>query len=205
VITNYPEGGTEMLSADNNTENESAGTRTLSFGPELYIEREDFMEEPPKKFFRLGPGLSVRLKHAYIITCNEVVRDAEGTVTELHCSYYPDSKSGSDTSGIQVKGVIHWVNAADAVAAEVRLYNRLFTVEDPANAEGDFKDHINPASMEVIHTAMVEPSLLNATPGTPFQFLRKGYFCVDNDSNAGQLVFNQTVGLKDTFAKEMKK
>jgi glutaminyl-tRNA synthetase len=205
VLTNYTEGGTEMLTADNNTENEQAGTRELSFSRELYIERDDFMEEPPKKFFRLGPGLSVRLKHAYIITCNEVVKDDSGKVTELRCTYHPDSKSGSDTSGIYVKGVIHWVNAADAIQAEVRLYNRLFTVEDPANAEGDFKDHINPDSMEILTTAMVEPSLLNAGPGTAFQFLRKGYFCTDIDSSKDKLVFNQTVGLKDTFAKEMKK
>lgn len=205
VITNYPAGATEMLVADNNTENEQAGTRNISFGPELYIEREDFMEEPPKKFFRLGPGLSVRLKHAYIITCNEVVKDDNGLITELRCTYIPESKSGSDTSGITVKGVIHWVNAADAVPAEVRMYNRLFTVEDPANAEGDFKDHINPESMHIISDARVEPSLKQAVAGEQFQFLRKGYFCVDRDSSAEKLVFNQTVGLKDTFAKEMKK
>ncbi|MGC4057337.1 MAG: glutamine--tRNA ligase/YqeY domain fusion protein [Chitinophagaceae bacterium] len=146
VITNYPEGQTEQLNADNNTENEHAGTRSISFGRELYIEREDFMEEPVKKYFRLGPGLSVRLKHAYIITCNEIVKDADGNITELHCTYIPESKSGSDTSGVHVKGVIHWVHAADAVKAAVRIYDRLFTVEDPANAEGDFKDHINTSS-----------------------------------------------------------
>jgi len=205
IITNYPEGQTESLIADNNTEDEHAGTRELSFSRELYIERDDFMEEPPKKFFRLGPGLSVRLKHAYIITCNEVVKDAEGNVTELHCTYNTESKSGSDTSGIHVKGVIHWVNAADAVKAEVRMYNRLFTVEDPANAEGDFKDHINAQSMELNTKARVEASLLKASVGDQFQFMRKGYFSVDKDSTAQKLVFNQTVGLKDTFAKEMKK
>jgi glutaminyl-tRNA synthetase len=205
ILTNYPEGQTEALIADNNTEDEHAGTRELSFSRELFIERDDFMEEPPKKFFRLGPGLSVRLKHAYIITCNEVVKDADGNVTELHCTYNVDSKSGSDTSGVHVKGVIHWVNAADAVPADVRMYNRLFTVEDPANAEGDFKDHINTQSMELNHKAVVEASLLRASAGDQFQFMRKGYFSVDRDSTASKLVFNQTVGLKDTFAKEMKK
>lgn len=205
VITNYPEGQIESLTADNNTEDEHAGTRQISFSQTLFIERDDFMEEPPKKFFRLGPGLSVRLKHAYIITCNEVIKDAAGNVIALHCSYIPESKSGSDTSGIHVKGVIHWVNALDAVPAEVRMYNRLFTVEDPATAEGDFKDHINPHSLELNQKAMVEASLLSAQAGAQFQFMRKGYFSVDRDSTASKLVFNQTVGLKDTFAKEMKK
>lgn len=205
ILTNYPEGQSEVLMADNNTEDENAGTRELTFGRELYIERDDFMEDAPKKFFRLAPGLSVRLKHAYIITCNEVIKDANGNITELHCTYNTESKSGSDTSGVHVKGVIHWVNAATAVPAELRMYNRLFTVEDPANAEGDFKDHINANSMEVNHGAFVEPSLLKAQTGNQFQFMRKGYFSVDRDSTAEKLVFNQTVGLKDTFAKEMKK
>lgn len=205
ILTNYPEGQSEVLMADNNTEDENAGTRELTFGRELYIERDDFMEDAPKKFFRLAPGLSVRLKHAYIITCNEVIKDVNGNISELHCTYNTESKSGSDTSGVHVKGVIHWVNAATAVPAEVRMYNRLFTVEDPANAEGDFKDHINTNSMEVNHGAFVEPSLLKAETGNQFQFMRKGYFSVDRDSTAEKLVFNQTVGLKDTFAKEMKK
>jgi glutaminyl-tRNA synthetase len=205
VLTNYEEGKTEILIADNNTENELAGTREMTFSRELYIERDDFMEDAPKKFFRLAPGLSVRLKHAYIITCNEVIKDASGNITELHCSYHVDSKSGSDTSGIQVKGVIHWVDAATAVNAEIRMYNRLFTVEDPANAEGDFKDHINAQSMELNSVSKIESSLLKALPGEQFQFMRKGYFCVDRDSASDKLVFNQTVSLKDTFAKEMKK
>jgi glutaminyl-tRNA synthetase len=205
VLTNYEAGKTEVLMADNNTENEQAGTREMTFSRELYIERDDFMEDAPKKFFRLAPGLSVRLKHAYIITCNEVIKDASGNITELHCSYHVDSKSGSDTSGIQVKGVIHWVDAATAVNAEIRMYNRLFTVEDPANAEGDFKDHINAQSMELNSVSKIESSLLKALPGEQFQFMRKGYFCVDRDSAADKLVFNQTVSLKDTFAKEMKK
>lgn len=205
VITNYPEGQSEKLLADNNTEDEQAGKREISFSRELFIERDDFMEEPAKKYFRLGPGLSVRLKHAYIITCNEIIKDAQGVVTELHCSYIPESKSGSDTSGIHVKGVIHWVNAADAMKASVRMYDRLFTVEDPANAEGDFKDHINTQSMTLLDQVWVEPALLSAKENECFQFLRKGYFCLDRDSEAGHLVFNQTVGLKDTFAKEVKK
>jgi glutaminyl-tRNA synthetase len=205
VLTNYEAGKTEVLMADNNTENEQAGAREMTFSRELYIERDDFMEDAPKKFFRLAPGLSVRLKHAYIITCNEVIKDASGNITELHCSYHVDSKSGSDTSGIQVKGVIHWVDAATAVNAEIRMYNRLFTVEDPANAEGDFKDHINAQSMELNSVSKIESSLLKALPGEQFQFMRKGYFCVDRDSAADKLVFNQTVSLKDTFAKEMKK
>jgi glutaminyl-tRNA synthetase len=205
ILTNYEAGKSEVLIADNNTENEQAGTRAMTFSRELYIERDDFMEDAPKKFFRLAPGLSVRLKHAYIITCNEVIKDASGNITELHCSYHVDSKSGSDTSGIQVKGVIHWVDAATAVNAEIRMYNRLFTVEDPANAEGDFKDHINAQSMELNSVAKIESSLLKALPGEQFQFMRKGYFCVDRDSASDKLVFNQTVSLKDTFAKEMKK
>ena len=205
VLTNYEVGKAEILIADNNTENELAGTREMTFSRELYIERDDFMEDAPKKFFRLAPGLSVRLKHAYIITCNEVIKDAAGQIIELHCTYNLDSKSGSDTSGIHVKGVIHWVDAATAVNASVRMYNRLFTVEDPANAEGDFKDHINAHSMELNTKAKIEASLLKASPGEQFQFMRKGYFCVDRDSTADKLLFNQTVSLKDTFAKEMKK
>jgi glutaminyl-tRNA synthetase len=205
VLTNYEAGKTELLIADNNTENEQAGTRAMTFSRELYIERDDFMEDAPKKFFRLAPGLSVRLKHAYIITCNEVIKDESGNITELHCTYNVDSKSGSDTSGVQVKGVIHWVDAATAVNTEIRMYNRLFTVEDPANAEGDFKAHINAHSMELNVHAKIEASLLKALPGEQFQFMRKGYFCVDSDSASDKLVFNQTVSLKDTFAKEMKK
>ena len=205
VLTNYEAGKSEVLIADNNTENEQAGTRAMTFSRELYIERDDFMEDAPKKFFRLAPGLSVRLKHAYIITCNEVIKDESGNITELHCTYNVDSKSGSDTSGVQVKGVIHWVDAATAVNTEIRMYNRLFTVEDPANAEGDFKAHINAHSMELNVHAKIEASLLKALPGEQFQFMRKGYFCVDSDSASDKLVFNQTVSLKDTFAKEMKK
>ena len=205
VITNYPEGQTEELPAENNPEDPNSGHHNLTFSNTLYIEREDFMEEPPKKFFRLGPGLMVRLKHAYIVKCERFEKDANGKVSTIFCSYIPESKSGSDTSGINVKGTIHWVSAAHAATAEVRLYDRLFSVENPAAEEGDFKSFINPASLEVIPQAYIEPFLLDAKVGDKFQFLRKGYFCVDPDSTPGKLVFNRTVTLKDTWAKEAKK
>ena len=206
VITNYPEGQEETLIGENNPEAENhGGTRPLPFSNELWIEREDFMVEPPKKFFRLGPGLSVRLKHAYIVRCDEFKVDENNNVTEIHCTYFPESKSGSDTSGIVVKGVIHWVSAKHALPAEIRLYDRLFNVEDPSSEEGDFKDFINKDSLEVITNAYVEPSLKESKPGDYFQFIRKGYFCPDTDSSADKLVFNRTVTLKDAWAKEQKK
>ena len=205
VITNYPEGQTEELNAENNPEDENGGHRLLPFSHEIWIEREDFMEEPPKKFFRLGPGLMVRLKHAYIVKCDSFVKDDSGKVTEIHCTYIPESKSGSDTSGIHVKGTIHWVNVATAKTAEVRLYDRLFKVEDPSSEEGDFKDYINPDSLQVLPAVYIEPALAEAKAGEQFQFLRKGYFAVDKDSTPGHIIFNRTVGLKDTFAKEVKK
>jgi glutaminyl-tRNA synthetase len=205
IITNYPDGQTEELDIENNPEDPSTGTRKIPFSKELWIEREDFMEEPPKKFFRLGPGLSVRLKGGYIVTCEGFKKDESGNVTEVHCTYLPESKSGHSTTEIKVKGTIHWVSVPHAKTAEVRLYDRLFKVEDPANAEGDFKDHINPNSMEVIPAAYIEPSLASAKTGDNFQFLRKGYFCVDNNSTDDNLVFNRTVGLKDAWAKEVKK
>lgn len=205
VITNYPEGQTEELPAENNPEDATSGHHHLTFSNTLYIEREDFMEEPPKKFFRLGPGLMVRLKNAYILKCDSFEKDANGNVSTIFCTYIPESKSGSDTSGINVKGTIHWVSAAHAATAEVRLYDRLFSVENPAAEEGDFKSFINPSSLEVIPQAYIEPFLLDAKVGDKFQFLRKGYFCVDPDSTPGKLVFNRTVTLKDTWAKEAKK
>ncbi|RPD40054.1 glutamine--tRNA ligase/YqeY domain fusion protein [Chitinophaga barathri] len=205
VITNYPENQAAELPAENNPEDESAGARTVTFSNTLYIEREDFMEEPPKKFFRLGPGLAVRLKYAYIIKCDSFEKDADGNVTTIYCSYIPESLSGGDTSGLKVKGTIHWVSAAHAAKAEVRLYDRLFSVENPASEEGDFKSFINPDSLEVIREAYIEPVLLDAKPGDRFQFLRMGYFCVDTDSTPGKPVFNRTVTLKDTWAKEAKK
>ncbi len=201
VITNYPEGQVEELKAENNPEDHESGSRIMPFSREILIERDDFMENPTKKYFRLGPGLMVRLKHAYIIKCDDFVKDENGEIVEIHCSYIENSRSGNDTSGINVKGTIHWVSEAQAVDAEVRLYDRLFKVEDPSREDGDFKEYLNPESLQTI-TAKVEPALKNATLGTPYQFLRKGYFCLDADSTADKLVFNKTVGLKDTWAKE---
>jgi glutaminyl-tRNA synthetase len=204
VITNYPEGQLETLTAENNPEDEHSGTRSIPFGRELWIEREDFMENAPKKFFRLGPGLSVRLKYAYIVQCEDFKKDENGNVTEIYCTYIPESKSGSDTTGLKVKGTIHWVCAENADTAEIRLYDRLFRVENPSSEEGDFKEYINPESLSVIRKAYIEPTLRNAVAGDRFQFLRKGYFCVDKESSPGHLIFNRTVGLKDSWAKETK-
>lgn len=203
VITNYPEGQLEMLPAENNPEMEDGGgMRELPFSRELWMEREDFKLNPEKKYFRLAPGLMVRLKHAYIIKCDDYVMDDAGNITEIRCTYIPESKSGHDTSGINVKGTIHWVNKATAVPCEVRQYDRLFRVENPAAEEGDFKDHINPNSLEVIANAMAEPSLQSAAADEKFQFMRKGYFCLDTDSTSNRLVFNRTVQLKDSWAKQ---
>ncbi len=205
VITNYPEGQTEDLEAENNPEDETAGSRIVPFSRELWIEREDFMENPSKKFFRLGPGLTVRLKYAYIIQCDDFKKDEQGNITEIYCSYLPESKSGADTSNLKVKGTIHWVSVPHAKTAEVRLYDRLFRVENPSSEEGDFKEYINPDSLQVLPGVYIEPALAEAQPGDRFQFLRKGYFCADKDSTAEHLVFNRTVGLKDSWGKEVKK
>ncbi len=203
IITNYPETQEEILHGENNPEApDGGGTRELPFSRELWIERDDFMENPGKKYFRLGPGLMVRLKNAYIIRCDNFIRDAAGGITEVHCSYLPESKSGHDTSGIHVKGTIHWVSARHAVPVTLNLYDRLFGVEDPSSGEGDFKTYINPHSLEVISGAPGEPSLALAVPGDKFQFIRKGYFSVDPDSVPGHLVFNRTVSLKDSWAKQ---
>lgn len=204
IITNYDKG-VEMLTSENNPEDEQGGTRELPFSREIYIERDDFMEQPPKKYFRLAPGQMVRLKSAYIIKCEEVIKDASGQITEVHCTYIPESKSGADTSGIHVKGTLHWVSAQHAIGAEVRLYDRLFKVEDVGNAEGDFKSYINPDSLTIIQQAYAEPELANDNREMAFQFLRKGYFVLDQDSTPEKLVFNRTVTLKDAWAKEMKK
>ena len=163
------------------------------------------MEDPPKKFFRLAPGQKVRLKSAYIIQCDEVIKDGKGEIIELRCSYLPESKSGNDSSGLKVQGTLHWVNVKHAIPIELRLYERLFRVEDPATAEGDFKDYINPDSLKIIKTAFAEPSLADARPGEGYQFLRKGYFCLDKASEGSRRIFNRTVSLKDTWAKEQKK
>lgn len=205
VITNYPEGQTETLQGENNPEQENSGTHPIPFSRELYIEKEDFMENPPNKFFRLGIGKQVRLKSAYIITCESVVKDVNGNIIEVHCTYIPESRSGSDTSGLKVKGTLHWVNIADAIPVEVLEYDRLFKVENPASEEGDFKSYINENSLNVIPVAYAEPALKEAKPEERFQFLRKGYFCLDKTSTAEKIVFNKTVGLKDTWAKEQRK
>jgi glutaminyl-tRNA synthetase len=200
VITNYPEGKTEKLDAINNPEDPDAGTRTTPFSREVYIDRADFMETPPPKYFRLKPNGEVRLKYAYIIRCEEVVKDASGEIVELRCTADLESKAGGATSNRKVKGTIHWVSAPDAVDAEVRLYDRLFTVAEP-DAEGDFKKFINPHSLEIV-TAKCEPSLAEAKPELRYQFERLGYFALDPDSRPGKLVFNRTIGLRDTWAKE---
>ena len=201
VITNYPEGKIEMLEGENNPEDPNGGTREMPFSREILIEEEDFMEVAPKKYFRLAPGQMVRLKNAYIIKCDDVVKDNSGKVKELHCTYIPESKSGSDTSGINVKGTLHWVCAKHAVPVEARLYERLFKVEDLGEAEGDFKDYLNPDSLQ-IKTVYAEPALLKDSNDLRFQFLRKGYFVMDPDSIPGKPVFNRTVTLKDMWAKK---
>jgi glutaminyl-tRNA synthetase len=205
IITNYPEGNSELLPTENNTEDENAGTRNLSFSNTLYIEQDDFMEEPTKKFFRLGVGLSVRLKSAYIVTCTGFTKDDNGKITEVHCTYAPNSKSGSDTSGIKAKGVIHWVDANNCKTAEVRIYDRLFKVENPNAEDGDFKDYINENSLQIVKEAKIENELAKAMASDKFQFLRLGYFCLDKNSTYENLIFNKTVGLKDSWAKEVVK
>lgn len=198
VLTNYE--GEEWLSSENNPEDPAGGHRQIPFSRELYIEREDFMENPPKKYFRLAPGQLVRLKSAYIIRCEEVIKGADGGITEIRCTYIPTSKSGADTSGISVKGTLHWVSVSHAVKAEVRLYDRLFSVEDPTDESQDFMHYLNPASLEILPEVMAEPSLLEAKAGDRYQFVRKGYFVLDKDSQSTQLVFNKTVGLKDGWS-----
>jgi glutaminyl-tRNA synthetase len=205
VITNYPDQVETLISEDYPEGSDKSGNRPLPFGRELYIEQEDFMENPPKKFFRLAPGKQVRLKSAYIIQCDEVVKDNEGKITELHCSYLPESKSGTDASGLKVQGTLHWVSKTHAIPLELRLYDRLFKVENPATEEGDFKEYINPDSLEIIKTALAEPSLGASRPDERYQFLRKGYFCLDKESSPQKPVFNRIVGLKDGWAKEVRK
>ena len=201
VITNYPEGQVEQLQGENLPDDHGAGSRAIPFSSEIWIEQDDFMEIPPKKYFRLAPGQMVRLKHAYIIKCENFIKDGTGKVTEVHATYIPESRSGSDTSGISVKGTLHWVSTAHAVPISVNLYDRLFKVENPADAEGDFKDHLNPDSL-VTRTVHAEPSLSTAQPGEKFQFLRMGYFTPDPDSGNGKLIFNRTTTLRDMWAKE---
>ncbi|QCK15330.1 glutamine--tRNA ligase/YqeY domain fusion protein [Mangrovivirga cuniculi] len=203
IITNYPEGETEELPAINNPEDESAGKRHIPFGREIYIDKADFMEDPPRKFFRLGPGRNVRLKYAYIITCDDYKKNEEtGEIEEIYCTYHKDSKSGEDTSGIKPKGTLSWVHATSALAITVNMYDRLFNVEAPtADKEKDFKEFLNPESLTVAKNAKVEPSVKDAEPGTTVQFERQGYFCVDLDSTEDNLIFNRTVTLKDSWSK----
>ncbi len=200
IIDNYEDSTTEELITEN-LPNDPDNTRTVTFSKEFWIEKEDFMEVPVKKWFRLAPGQMVRLKSAYIIKCESFIKGADGEISEIHCTYLPESKSGNDTSDLKVKGTIHWLNARDAVNAEVRLYERLFKVENPAVEEEDFKEYINPDSLQILKNAFVEPHLKNAQAGAHFQFMRNGYFCVDKDSKPGAVVFNRTVTLKDSFKK----
>jgi len=205
IINNYEEGKVEMLHGENNPEVEGGGgSREIPFSRELWIERDDFMEEPPKKFFRLGPGLMVRLKHAYIVKCESFVKDANGNITEVHCTYVPESRSGNDTSGINVKGTMHFVSASHAVPVQVNLYDRLFKVENPSAEEGDFKSYINENSLHVVTNAMAEHDLSNAQVGDKYQFIRLGYFTPDLASTPDKLIFNRTVTLKDSWAKANK-
>ena len=204
VITNYPVEGEELLSAQNNPEDETTGSRQLEFGNEIYIERSDFMVDPPRKFFRMGPGRDVRLKHAYILHCEGFDTDESGEVSTVYCTYYDNSKSGEDVSGVKAKGTLHWVNAKKAIDVEIRDYDRLFTVPDPLAQEEDFMEYVNADSLRVITGAKAEPSLESATTSDHFQFLRKGYFILDPDS-ADKKIFNLTVGLRDSWAKKNKK
>ncbi|MEE2663397.1 MAG: glutamine--tRNA ligase/YqeY domain fusion protein [Myxococcota bacterium] len=206
VITNWPVGEVDELEAVNNPEDESVGTRRVPFSGELYIERSDFLEDPPRKFFRLAPGREVRLRYAYFITCDEVVKDADGEITELRCSYDPATRGGDAPDGRKVKGTLHWVSAPHALDAEVRLYQKLFAPEDPMSLEegGDYTDGLTPDSKRVLTGCKVEPSLQDAGPGNRFQFERTGYFAVDEDSAPGALVFNRTVSLRDTWARVQK-
>lgn len=205
IIDNYPEDRTEWFEAENNPENPEMGSRSVPFSRELYIEQEDFMENPPGKFFRLAPGKEVRLKNSYFIKCESIVKDeATGRIIELHCTYDPGTRGGSAPDGRKVKGTLHWVSAKHAIDAEVRMYEQLFNVPNPTEAD-DFKTTINPNSLEVLTGCKLEPNLSAVKPGDRFQFLRMGYFCADKDSTKDRLVFNRTVSLKDTWAKELAK
>jgi len=205
VLIDYPENHTEILQGEDNPEDEHSTFREVPFSRELFIERDDFMESPPKKFFRLSPGQSVRLKSAYIIRCEEVVKNDNGDVVEIWCTHLPDSKSGSDHTGLKVSGTLHWVSIGHAITIEVREYDRLFKVEDPSSEEGDFKDYINPDSLHITPQAYAEPALLISHADLRYQFIRKGYYTLDRDTTKEKPVFNRTVTLKDTWAKEQKK
>ncbi|MBN8986223.1 MAG: glutamine--tRNA ligase, partial [Rhizobiales bacterium] len=203
VIENYPEGQSEELEAVNHPDDPAAGTRTITFGRELYIERDDFMENPPKKFFRLSPGKEVRLRYAYFVTCREVVKDATGEVIELRCTYDPETRGGNAPDGRKVKATMHWLSAAQSVPAEIRIYNPLFS--NPAPDAANFAADLNPDSLEVLRDARIEPALATANSDDVMQFERQGYFVCDRDSTPEKLVFNRTIGLRDSFAKDAAK
>jgi glutaminyl-tRNA synthetase len=206
VITNYPDGAVEELDAQNNPEDESAGTRKIPFSKVLYIESDDFREDPPNKFFRLAPGREVRLKHAYYVKCESVIKDEKGEITELCCTYDPATKGGWSDDGRKVQGTLHWVSAAHAIPCEVRLYDQLFTKTNPdETSAGDYKENLNAGSFTSLNPCYVEPGLKTAKPEDRFQFLRQGYFCADADSTPEKLVFNRTATLVDTWAKLEKK
>ena len=204
IITNYPEDQVEELEAENNPEDESAGKRKIPFSHVIYIERSDFMEDPPKKFFRLGPGREVRLKHAYYVTCTDFIKNENGDVTEIHCTYDPTTKGGWSDDGRKVRGTLHWVSVQHAVDAEVRLYDHLFTVENPESDGEVFTENLNSDSLLILQNCKAEPGLKIAETGISYQFLRNGYFCLDFDSKSDQLIFNRTVGLRDNWAKKQK-
>ena len=203
IIDNYPEDLSEELTAINNPEDESAGTRKIPFSKVIYIEKDDFMEEPPGKFYRLAPGREVRLRYAYFIKCESVVKDDEGNITEVHCTYDPQTKGGDAPDGRKVKATLHWVSEKHSIPAEVRLYDHLFGVENPYKAEegGNFKDNLSPDSLKILKDCRLEPSLQNVKPGDLYQFERIGYFCADIDSTKEKIIFNRTVTLKDEWAK----
>jgi glutaminyl-tRNA synthetase len=207
VLTNWPENFVDELQADNNPEDENAGTRTIKMGREIYIDRDDFMEEPIKGFFRLAPNKEVRLKHAYMITCTDIVKDEAGEVIELHCTVDMQSRGGESPDGHKVKGTLHWVWAGDAVPVKVNLYDHLFTLRNMSDMEEgkDYKDYLNPKSLIVLENSLAEPLLAKAKPLDKFQFMRLGYFCADTDMTESNPVFNLTVSLKDSWAKELKK
>jgi glutaminyl-tRNA synthetase len=204
VIENYPEGQVEEIEAINHPDDPAAGTRKIKFGRELYIERDDFMENPPKKFFRLSPGTEVRLRYAYFIKCTRVVKNDAGEIIELRCTYDPATKGGNAPDGRKVKATMHWVSAAQSLPAEVRLSNPLFNKPDPSGAD-NFATDLNPDSLEVLDSARLEPALADAKIETPVQFERQGYFCLDRDSSTEKLVFSRTIGLRDSFAKDVAK
>jgi glutaminyl-tRNA synthetase len=203
IIDNFPQGKVEEMDAINNPEDSSAGVRKVPFSRELYIEQDDFMETPPKKFYRLAPGREVRLRYAYFLKCTSAVKDAKGAITELHCTYDPATRGGDAPDGRKVKSTLHWVSAPHAIEAQVQLYEHLFSSKNPDNVEEgtDFKSNLNPNSLEVLKFCKVEPSLADAKPLSRYQFERLGYFCVDPDSKKGKLIFNRTVTLKDEWAK----